>query len=385
MNGVCVLGISGSVGQSTLKVLRLFREDFSLVSFSVHSNIELAKTLIEEFSPEVVCITAASHLGVLGDKLNDTMIVYGETGLDTIVSLNKVNTVVTAIVGAVGAKPTITAIKSKKKIAIANKETLVTFGPLINKLVAEHKVSMVPVDSEHNALFQLLEKEEPSNIRAITLTASGGSFRDLPLEDLPHVSIKQALHHPTWSMGPKITVDSAGLVNKGLEVIEAHFLFGFSYDQIEVVIHPESLTHGIIETLDGACLQYTSHPDMIYPVAHALFYPVKTPKLLIERKPFSWKELHFRTPDPNRYPALALAFQAGRTGGSAPAVFNAANEVAVELFLEERIPFIKIPHVIEDCLNQIQITHPMDWEGFLEKDTEARTFVRNKYTKGVNV
>jgi 1-deoxy-D-xylulose-5-phosphate reductoisomerase len=384
MNGVCVLGISGSVGQSTLKVLRLFREDFSLVSFSVHSNLELAKTLISEFEPEVVCITSDALFGSLGSKLNSTRIVYGEDGLDEAVSLSKVNTVVTAIVGAAGARPTITAIKARKKIAIANKETLVTFGPYINRLVSEYGVTMVPVDSEHNALFQLLEKEDRTNVRAITLTASGGSFRDLPLEELPHVSIKQALNHPTWSMGPKITVDSAGLVNKGLEVIEAHFLFGFSYDQIEVVIHPESLTHGIIETLDGACLQYTSHPDMVFPVAHALYYPKKTPKLLSERKPFSWKDMHFRNPDPLRYPALALAYEAGRTGGSAPAIFNAANEMAVALFLDERIPFVQIPEIIEECLNKIVITSPTDWDGFLEKDKEARSYVREKYVREVN-
>jgi 1-deoxy-D-xylulose-5-phosphate reductoisomerase len=385
MNGVCVLGISGSVGQSTLKVLRMFREDFTLVSFSVHSNLELAKSLIVEFQPEVICITAENLKGVLGDKVGSSRIVYGGSGLDEIVSLSKVDTVVTAIVGAAGAKPTITAIRARKKIAIANKETLVTFGPYINQLVAEYGVTMVPVDSEHNALYQLLEREDRSNVRAITLTASGGSFRDLPIDELPNVSIKQALNHPTWSMGPKITVDSAGLVNKGLEVIEAHFLFGFSYDEIEVVIHPQSLTHGILETLDGACLQYTSHPDMMFPVAHALYYPKKTPKLLFERKPFSWKDLHFRNPDPLRYPALALAYQAGRTGGCAPAIFNAANEVAVALFLEERIPFVQIPKIIEESLNKIVITRPTDWDGFLEKDTEARAFVREKFAKEVIV
>ncbi|MDZ4725870.1 MAG: 1-deoxy-D-xylulose-5-phosphate reductoisomerase [Leptospira sp.] len=383
MSGVCVLGISGSVGQSTLKVLRNFRDDFALISFSVHSNLELARALIQEFSPQIVCITSPEFVGVLGERLGQTSIVYGYDGLDEIVSLSKVDTVVTAIVGSVGARPTITAIKAGKKIAIANKETLVTFGPYINELVKKYNVVMVPVDSEHNALYQLLEKEPASNIRAITLTASGGSFRDLPISELPNVSIKQALNHPTWSMGPKITVDSAGLVNKGLEVIEAHFLFGFSYDQIEVVIHPESLTHGIIETIDGACLQYTSFPDMIFPVAHALYYPSKTPKLLTEKKPFSWKSLTFREPDPIRYPALKLAYQAGRTGGSAPAIFNAANEIAVELFLAERIPFVQIPKILEESLNQIQITYPNDWEGFLDKDEEARAFVRDKYSKGV--
>ncbi|GBF50723.1 1-deoxy-D-xylulose 5-phosphate reductoisomerase [Leptospira ryugenii] len=383
MEGICVLGISGSVGQSTVKVLRSFPNFFSLKAFSVHSNIKLAKDLIQEFSPLLVCITDEGARQILGDAFLSTKIVYGEEGLDEIVSLSEVRTVVTAIVGSIGARPTITAIKAKKKIAIANKETLVTFGPLINALVEEHGVSMVPVDSEHNALFQLLEKEERNNIRAITLTASGGSFRDLPLDEFKHVTVQQALKHPTWSMGPKITVDSAGLVNKGLEVIEAHFLFGFSYDQIEVVIHPESIAHGLIETKDGACFLYASHPDMIFPIAHSLFYPSKTPKLLLERKPFSWKELHFREPEAKRYPALALAYQAGRAGGTAPAIFNAANEVAVALFLEERIHFTEIPQVIDESLSKVENSFPNDLAGYLEKDREVRNFVLENFKKGV--
>ncbi|MBM9545539.1 1-deoxy-D-xylulose-5-phosphate reductoisomerase [Leptospira sp. 201903074] len=382
MVGVSVLGISGSVGSSTVKVLRQFRDPFSLRSFSVHSNLELAKTLIEEFSPEVVSITDPQLEGKFGSKYKSTTILYGEETLSDLVRLGTVDVVVTAVVGARGVKPTIAAIEAGKKIAIANKETLVTFGPLINRLVAKHKTLMVPVDSEHNALFQLIEREKRSNIRAITLTASGGSFRTLPIEELEHVSVKQALNHPTWSMGPKITVDSAGLINKGLEVIEAHFLFGFSYDEIEVVIHPQSLTHGIIEIMDGACLQYTSHPDMIYPIAHSLFYPTPTPKMLIERKPSTWKTLEFFPPDLSRYPGLKLAYQAGRAGGVAPSVFNAANEEAVALFLEERISFTAIPKFIESALNKISNSFPEDLEGYLEKDRETRSYIQKDFVKG---
>ncbi|EMY70991.1 1-deoxy-D-xylulose-5-phosphate reductoisomerase [Leptospira vanthielii] len=382
MVGVSVLGISGSVGSSTVKVLRQFRDSFSLRSFSVHSNLELAKTLIDEFSPEVVSITDSKLEGKFGSKYKSTTILYGEDSLSDLVQLATVDVVVTAVVGARGVKPTIAAIEAGKKIAIANKETLVTFGPLINRLVAKHNTLMVPVDSEHNALFQLIEREKRSNIRAITLTASGGSFRTLPIEELEHVSVKQALNHPTWSMGPKITVDSAGLINKGLEVIEAHFLFGFSYDEIEVVIHPQSLTHGIIETMDGACLQYTSHPDMIYPIAHSLFYPTPTPKMLIERKPSTWKTLEFFPPDLSRYPGLKLAYQAGRAGGVAPSVFNAANEEAVALFLEERISFTAIPKFIESALNKISNSFPDDLEGYLEKDRETRSYIQKDFVKG---
>lgn len=382
MVGVSVLGISGSVGSSTVKVLRQFRDSFSLRSFSVHSNWELAKTLIDEFSPEVVSVTDTQLAGKFGSKYKSTTILYGEDSLIDLVRLTTVDVVVTAVVGARGVKPTIAAIEAGKKIAIANKETLVTFGPLINRLVAKHNTLMVPVDSEHNALFQLIEREKRSNIRAITLTASGGSFRTLPIDELEHVSVKQALNHPTWSMGPKITVDSAGLINKGLEVIEAHFLFGFSYDEIEVVIHPQSLTHGIIETIDGACLQYTSHPDMIFPIAHSLFYPTPTAKMLMERKPSTWKTLEFFPPDLGRYPGLSLAYQAGRAGGVAPSVFNAANEEAVALFLEERISFTAIPKLIENALNKIYNSFPEDLEGYLEKDKETRSYIQKEFVRG---
>ncbi|TGL67507.1 1-deoxy-D-xylulose-5-phosphate reductoisomerase [Leptospira jelokensis] len=382
MVGVSVLGISGSVGSSTVKVLRQFPDHFSLRSFSVHSNWDVAKSLVEEFSPELICITDPKLVGQFGDSFGSTKIVYGDENLTELVKLPTVSVVVTAVVGARGVLPTIAAIEAGKKIAIANKETLVTFGPLINRLVAKHNTLMVPVDSEHNALYQLIEREKRSNIRAITLTASGGSFRNLPIEELEHVSVKQALNHPTWSMGPKITVDSAGLINKGLEVIEAHYLFGFSYDEIEVVIHPQSLTHGIIETLDGACLQYTSHPDMVYPIAHSLFYPSPTPHMLIERKPSTWKTLEFFPPDTKRYPGLDLAYQAGRAGGVAPCIFNAANEEAVALFLEEKISFTSIPRLIESALNQITNVYPETLQGYLEKDKETRIYIQNEFKKG---
>lgn len=384
MKKVAVLGISGSVGDSTLKVLRRFSKDFQLTAFSVHTNWKKAEELILEFKPELVCISSPnSESRSLGAKYKNTKIIYGEEGLSEIASHPSVDILVTAVVGSIGVVPTIEAIKCNKDIAIANKETLVTFGPVINHLLKTSKSKLLPVDSEHNALFQLLETKKPSEISAITLTASGGSFRDLPIEQLPHVTIAQALKHPTWTMGPKITVDSAGLVNKGLEVIEAHFLFGYSYDHIEVVIHPESIVHGLIETVDGAVLAYASHPDMIFPVAHSLFYPQEIPELLIELKPFSWKSLSFREPDQSRYPALKLAYEAGRTGYTAPAIFNAANEVAVDLFLREQISFIQIPDIISDAIHTMNISKSLDLENFMSADQAARRFVLEKYNKGV--
>ncbi|MCC6275531.1 MAG: 1-deoxy-D-xylulose-5-phosphate reductoisomerase [Leptospiraceae bacterium] len=383
MQNVCLLGASGSVGESTLKVLRTFPEDFTLFSFSVNENLEKAKFIIEEFSPKYAVVASEkTDRSVLKNKFHSTEILYGMEGLLEIVRQSEVDTVVTAVVGVIGLFPTVEAIKSGKKIAIANKETLVTFGPYINDLVKKYNTSLIPVDSEHNALFQLLEGQERKNVRSVILTASGGSFRNLPVEKLKGVTIEETLNHPTWKMGPKITVDSAGLVNKGLEVIEAHFLFGFPYDNIEVVIHPESIVHGLIETVDGATISYSSEPDMIFPVAHSLFYPRKTSKLLKERKPFSWKSLNFLEPDIKRYPALGMAYNAGKMGGTAPGIFNAANEEAVAGFLSSRIGFTEIPEMIDTALNQIPIKNSIDLEGYLDADRSAREIVRDRIQKG---
>ncbi|HMZ66057.1 MAG TPA: 1-deoxy-D-xylulose-5-phosphate reductoisomerase, partial [Leptospiraceae bacterium] len=347
MQRICLLGASGSVGESTLKVIRLFPESFGLYSFSVHSNLEKAKLIIEEFSPSYAVVTSDEvDKTVLGNRYKSTRVLYGASAMSEIVKMTPVHIVVTAVVGSLGVHPTIASIEAKKKIAIANKETLVTFGPYINSLLEKYKVTMVPVDSEHNALFQLVESQKKENIASLTLTASGGSFRDLPLEKLKNVTVEEALNHPTWKMGPKITVDSAGLINKGLEVIEAHFLFGIPYENIEVVIHPESIVHGMLTLIDGATLMYASHPDMIYPIAHSLFYPKMTPKVLIESKPPKWKKLNFWEPNAKRYPALALAYETGKKGGTAPALFNAANEEAVNLFLNKKIQFTQIPEKI---------------------------------------
>ncbi|HRG45498.1 MAG: 1-deoxy-D-xylulose-5-phosphate reductoisomerase [Leptospiraceae bacterium] len=377
MQRICLLGASGSVGESTLKVLRLFPESFQLYSFSVNSNLDKAKAIIEEFNPSYAVITSEeADKSILGNRFKNTRVLYGAIGMSEIVKMTPVHIVVTAVVGSLGVNPTIAAIEAKKKIAIANKETLVTFGPYINTLLEKYKVTLVPVDSEHNALFQLVESQKRENIASLTLTASGGSFRDLPLEKLKHVTVEEALNHPTWKMGPKITIDSAGLINKGLEVIEAHFLFGFPYEKIEVVIHPESIVHGMIELIDGATLMYASHPDMIYPIAHSLFYPKLTPKLLIESKPPKWKKLNFWEPNAKRYPALALAFETGKKGGTAPALFNAANEEAVNLFLTHKIQFSEIPEKIDSVLQSIVIEYPDELEPFLEADRKAREFVR---------
>jgi 1-deoxy-D-xylulose-5-phosphate reductoisomerase len=376
MKNICLLGASGSVGESTLKVLRQFPEKFKLHSFSVHSNLQKAKSIILEFYPKNLVVSGTNvDKNFLGKNFEGCNVLYGEEYLDEIVCHSEIHTVVTAIVGAIGIYPTLSAIRACKKIAIANKETLVTFGPYIQNLLKKFPSTLIPVDSEHNALFQLLEGKPKTSIRSLILTASGGPFREREISTLNEVTVEEALKHPTWKMGPKITIDSAGLINKSLEVIEAHFLFNLTYEQIEVVVHPESIVHGIVEFVDGSTTMYASHPDMVFPVAHSLFYPEFTPNILVERKPDSYPALHFFKPDTKRYPALNLAYQAGKKGGTAPAIFNAANEVAVELFLNKKIRFTQIPEKIDFALQMIPITFPEELDGFLEADSLARKLV----------
>jgi 1-deoxy-D-xylulose-5-phosphate reductoisomerase len=373
MINISLLGASGSVGESCLKVIDRFPDKLKLLNCSIHSNLKKGLEIITKYSPEYLVITDPNvDKDFLGTKKNSTIILYGDTFLNEIVAFQEIDIVVTAIVGAVGIHPTVSAIKANKKIGIANKETLVTFGPYIKSLLKQSKSELIPVDSEHNALFQLIEHKKKENINCITLTASGGSFRDFPVEDLKNVTVEQALKHPTWKMGPKITIDSASLVNKSLEVIEAHFLFDMPYEKIEIVIHPESIVHGIVENKDGSVEMYASHPDMIFPVAHSIFYPNSIPEILIERKPSSFKNLTFKEVDYKRYPALPLAIQSGKTGGTAPCIYNAANEVAVELFLKQEIKFLEITDIIEKTLNKIPISYPESLEEFLEIDSLAR-------------
>jgi 1-deoxy-D-xylulose-5-phosphate reductoisomerase len=373
MINISLLGASGSVGESCLKVIDRFPDKLKLLNCSIHSNLKKGLEIITKYSPEYLVITDPNvDKDFLGTKKNSTTILYGDTFLNEIVAFQEIDIVVTAIVGAVGIHPTVSAIKANKKIGIANKETLVTFGPYIKSLLKQSKSELIPVDSEHNALFQLIEHKKKENINCITLTASGGSFRDFPVEDLKNVTVEQALKHPTWKMGPKITIDSASLVNKSLEVIEAHFLFDMPYEKIEIVIHPESIVHGIVENKDGSVEMYASHPDMIFPVAHSIFYPNSIPEILIERKPSSFKNLTFKEVDYKRYPALPLAIQSGKTGGTAPCIYNAANEVAVELFLKQEIKFLEITDIIEKTLNKIPISYPESLEEFLEIDSLAR-------------
>ena len=379
MQNICLLGASGAIGKSTLELIKIFPNEFYLYSFSVNENLEAAKYIIENFKPSYLCVTSNKvDTSILGSKYKDTVIYYGE-GLTDLVQDSQVDIVVNAIVGSVGVYPTIASIKSSKKIAIANKETLVSFGPIIRDLLNKYKDSiLLPVDSEHNAIFQLLEFNK-KKVKTITLTASGGALRDFPLSSLENVKIEEVLKHPTWNMGAKITVDCATMTNKCLEVIEANVLFNIDYSNINMIIHPESIIHGIVEYYDGSQMLYGSYPDMKIPISHCLFYPHFSKKEIKSFPPKLWSSFNFWSPDLKRYPILNILPQVGKTGGSAACIFNAANEAAVDLFLQKKIKFTKIVSCIEECLNQISVSFTNKLEDFILSDKQARDFVYRNF------
>lgn len=351
MKAITLLGSTGSIGTQTLDIVAQYPEQFRIVGLTAGRNVTLLAQQIRKFRPEIVAIGDEDKLQELQEAIADIdpqpMILVGETGVVEVARYGDAEAVVTGIVGCAGLLPTIAAIQAGKDIALANKETLIAGGPVVNPLIEKHGVKILPADSEHSAIFQCLQGVLPGGLRRIILTASGGSFRDLPIEKLAEVTVADALKHPNWSMGQKITIDSATLMNKGLEVIEAHYLFGMDYDDIDIVIHPQSIIHSLIELQDTSVLAQLGWPDMRLPLLYALSWP--------ERIHTDWKPLNlvkagnltFREPDHEKYPCMQLAYAAGRAGGSMPAVLNAANEQAVALFLEEKIQFLDIPKVIE--------------------------------------
>lgn len=351
MKAITLLGSTGSIGTQTLDIVAQYPEQFRIVGLTAGRNVTLLAQQIRLFRPEIVAIGDEDKLQELQEAIADIdyqpMILVGETGVVEVARYGDAEVVVTGIVGCAGLLPTIAAIQAGKDIALANKETLIAGGPVVNPLIEKHGVKILPADSEHSAIFQCLQGVLPGGLRRIILTASGGAFRDLPVEKLAEVTVADALKHPNWSMGQKITIDSATLMNKGLEVIEAHYLFGMDYDDIDIVIHPQSIIHSLIELQDTSVLAQLGWPDMRLPLLYALSWP--------ERIHTDWKPLDlvkagnltFREPDHEKYPCMQLAYAAGRAGGSMPAVLNAANEQAVALFLEEKIQFLDIPKLIE--------------------------------------
>jgi 1-deoxy-D-xylulose-5-phosphate reductoisomerase len=351
VKAITLLGSTGSIGTQTLDIVESNPDKFRIVGLAAGSNVELLARQVRQFRPEIVAIDNEAKFSELKDALLDLdyrpIVVAGAQGTIEVAGYGDAQSVVTGIVGCAGLLPTIAAIKAGKDIALANKETLIAGGPVVLPLVEKHGVKLLPADSEHSAIFQCLQGVPAGGLRRIILTASGGAFRDLPAEKLASVKVADALKHPNWSMGQKITIDSATLMNKGLEVIEAHYLFGLDYDDIDIVVHPQSIIHSLIEVQDTSVLAQLGWPDMRMPLLYALSWP--------DRIPTNWEkfdlvkagDLTFRVPDRVKYPCIELAYAAGRAGGSMPAVLNAANEQAVALFLAEKIEFLDIPKVIE--------------------------------------
>jgi 1-deoxy-D-xylulose-5-phosphate reductoisomerase len=341
---VIVLGATGSIGTQTLELLQQHNDQ--LIGFSFGENLAKAKTIIEAFRPQVVCAKHENDAIQLKEAYPNLQIVFGSEGLITLASLPGDITLVNALVGSVGLLPTVKAIETKKRICLANKETLVIAGELIMKLVKQHNVTFLPVDSEHVAIHQAMQGDP--NIASLVLTASGGSLRTWSREELVNATKEDVLAHPNWSMGDKITVDSATMMNKGFELLEAHHLFGLSYDRIQTVLHPESMIHGMVSYKDGSMLAQLAIPSMSIPIAYALYYPSK-----IELQPFdlsSLSTLRFSPMDENRYPLIKLARTVGLQGGILACVMNAANEAAVRLFLTDVIPFHQIESIIMDAV-----------------------------------
>jgi 1-deoxy-D-xylulose-5-phosphate reductoisomerase len=348
---ITLLGSTGSIGTQTLDIVSEHPDKFRIVGLAAGRNVELFAAQIRQFRPQIAAISAAEKLPELQEAIKDLdpqpILLAGEAGVIEVAHYGDSQTVVTGIVGCAGLLPTIAAIEAGKDIALANKETLIAGAPVVLPLVKKHGVKLLPADSEHSAIFQCLQGVPKDGLRKILLTASGGAFRDWPVEKLTAVKVADALKHPNWSMGRKITVDSATLMNKGLEVIEAHYLFGVDYDNIEIVIHPQSIIHSLIELQDTSVLAQLGWPDMRLPLLYALSWP--------ERIYTNWERLNlvksgdltFREPDHQKYPCMRLAYAAGRAGGSMPAVLNAANEQVVALFLEEKIHYLDIPKCIE--------------------------------------
>lgn len=375
MKKIAILGSTGSIGTQTLEVVRE-NKDIEVLGLAAGKNIELLEQQIREFHPVCVAVWSEGKAEELKVKIadTDTRVVTGMEGLIEIATLEKAEILVTAIVGMIGLRPTIAAIQAGKDIALANKETMVTAGHLIMPMAKEYNVRILPVDSEHSAIFQSLQGNKGKPIHKILLTASGGPFRGKKEEDLLNIRVEDALKHPNWSMGQKITIDSSTMVNKGLEVIEAKWLFDVNVDQIQVVVQPQSVIHSMVEYEDGAVMAQLGTPDMKLPIQYALYYPERR-YLPGDRLDF-WEmgKLDFEKPDMDTFYGLKLAYKAGREGGSLPTVLNAANELAVSKFLKREVKYLEIMEIIEDCMNAHKNIANPSLEQILQ--TEAETYER---------
>ncbi|WP_343568059.1 1-deoxy-D-xylulose-5-phosphate reductoisomerase [Acinetobacter sp.] len=392
---VCILGVTGSIGQSTLKILSQHPDKYSVFAVSAHSRIPELVEICKQFRPKVVVVPenkiAELKTSFVQQNIQGIDILVGQDGLVDIASHADVDVVMAAIVGAAGLLPTLAAVEAGKRVLLANKEALVMSGEIMMQAALDHQALLLPVDSEHNAIFQSLPHNylqvdrtgQPQlGVSKILLTASGGPFLNHSLEQLEHVTPQQACKHPNWSMGQKISVDSATLMNKGLELIEACHLFSISEHFVTVVVHPQSIIHSMVQYVDGSTLAQMGNPDMCTPIAHALAWPERLQTSVPALDLFEYSQLNFQAPDTQKFPALNLARQAMRAGGLAPTILNAANEIAVEAFLKERIGFTHIPQVVEHTLQDLDNAAAESIECILDKDKVARS-IAQKYISSI--
>jgi 1-deoxy-D-xylulose-5-phosphate reductoisomerase len=383
---IAILGSTGSIGVNALDVVSKHPGQLKVVALAAGRNLDVLKGQVERFRPNIVSVLDRELAGRLKAMLGSaplTEILWGDEGVRRVASAPGADMVMSAIVGAAGLVPTLEAIEAGKDIALANKETLVTAGSLVVEKARSKGVRIIPVDSEHSAVFQCMEGNGPGSVGRVILTASGGPFLRTPREMLERVRRSDALKHPNWKMGRKITIDSATMMNKGLEVIEAHWLFGVGYDRIDVVIHPQSIVHSLVEFVDGSVMAQMGLPDMKGPISYALFYPVRTAGGFPSFKLPEVRPLEFLPPDLDRFPCLRLGYEAGRAGGTMPAVMNAANEVAVTSFLEEKVSFTAIARVIEQVMSRHVPVGISNLEAVLSADAWARNQAEEILKKGI--
>lgn len=366
------MGSTGSIGTQTLELVKEHPEEFKVHALSCNSNIELLKKQIEDFKPSVVAVYDGEKADLLAEQV-DIQVMKGMPGLISIVKLHEVDTVINSLVGSIGVLPTIEAIRYFKNVALANKETLVTAGNIVMKEVKKMSVKLMPIDSEHSSIWQCLNGEDINSVNKIMITCSGGAFKHKTKEELQGVTAADALKHPTWNMGAKITIDCATLMNKGFEVIEAHWLYGIPYDKIDVVIHPESIIHSLVEFHDHSVIAQLGVPSMKIPIQYALSYPKRfknenLPKLDL----IKLKQLNFKEPNFELFPCLKYAYDAGKIGGSLPAVMNAANEIAVKYFLENKIKFLDIPKLIKGAMDSHSVIKDPGLDEIMEVDRAVK-------------
>lgn len=383
MKNITILGSTGSIGTNALEVIRQKKDEFNVVALSGHTNYKLVMEQIKEFNPKYVSIGTEEGFEAIKKEFPEVELFFGREGLKKLGELEETDIILTAVSGVIGIEATVEAIKKGKRIALANKETMVAGGAYINKLLKEYpEAEIIPVDSEHSALFQSLSAGRREDVKNLIITASGGSFRGKKRDELKEITVSEALKHPKWSMGKKITIDSSTLVNKGLEVIEAHELFGIDYDRIKVAVHPQSIVHSLVEYKDNAMVAQLGATDMKLPIQFAFTYPKREESTALEKLDLmKVGNLTFEEPDMETFKGLPLAYRAGKTGGTMPVVFNAANEVAVELFMKEKIKFLEIYDVIEKAMDNHMPVEIENLEIILKVDEETRKWVYENYGK----